>query len=82
MHRCYNSSHKVTLSKSSFETIAMPMICSLNRVRLSFSLFNGGKIMLFSNKGLVKLIQQVKIAHSFLQYVSNLSHFIILSFAM
>ena len=33
-------------------------------------------------KGHVKLIQQVKIAHSFLQSVSNLFHFIILSFAI
>ena len=32
-------------------------------------------------KGPVKLIQRVKIAHSFLQSVSNLFHFIILSFA-
>ena len=35
----------------------------------------------FQSKGLVKLIQRVKIAHSFLQYVSNLFHFTILSFA-
>ena len=35
-----------------------------------------------SNKGPVKLIQRVKIAHSFLQSVSNLFHFIILSLPM
>ena len=34
------------------------------------------------NKELVKLIQWVKIAHLILQYVSNLSHFIILSLPM
>ena len=34
------------------------------------------------HKGPVKLMQQVKITHSFLQSVSNLSHFIILSLPM
>ena len=33
-------------------------------------------------KGPVKLIQRVKIAHSFLQSVSNMFHFIILSLPM
>ena len=32
-----------------------------------------------TEKGLVKLMQRVKIAHSFLQSVSNLFHFIILT---
>ena len=32
--------------------------------------------------GPVKLIQRVKIAHSFLQFVSNLFHFIILSLSI
>ena len=36
----------------------------------------------YSNKGPVKLIQRVKIAHSFLQSVSNQFHFIILSSPM
>ena len=34
------------------------------------------------SKGPMKLIQRVKIAHSFLQSVSNLLHFIVLSFPM
>ena len=34
------------------------------------------------SEGPVKLVQRVKIAHSFLQSVSNLFHFIILTFAM
>ena len=34
------------------------------------------------NKGPVKLINRVKIAHSFLQSVPNQFHFIILSLAM
>ena len=38
-----------------------------------------GLIQNTSHKGPVKLIQRVKIAHSFLQSVSNLFHFIILS---
>ena len=33
-------------------------------------------------KGTVKLMQRVKIAHSFLQFVSNLFHFIILILPM
>ena len=33
-------------------------------------------------KGPVKLIQQIKIAHSFPQFVSNLFHFMILSLPM
>ena len=36
-------------------------------------------ISFFVNKGPVKLIQQLKIAHSILQSVSNLFHFIIFS---
>ena len=38
----------ITLSKSRFETTAMTMIFFSNRTRLSFSLFNGGKIGLMS----------------------------------
>ena len=34
------------------------------------------------DKGPVKLIQRVKIAHSFLELVSNLFHYIILSLSM
>ena len=36
-------------------------------------------LMTFVQKGPVELFQRVKIAHSFLQSVSNLFHFIILS---
>ena len=39
------------------------------------------KILIRNCKGLVKLVQWVKMATSFLQSVSNLFHFIILSFA-
>ena len=38
--------------------------------------------LLLQTKGLVKLMQRVKIAHLFLQFVSNQFHFIILSLLM
>ena len=52
------------------------MITDTDNNQLNFEKFNGlGGIA--HCKGPVKLIQQVKIAHSFLQSVSNLFHFII-----
>ena len=42
----------------------------------------GANVLNWDLKELVKLIQWVKIAHSFLQYVSNMFYLIILSFAM
>ena len=44
-------------------------------------LFDGSRTK-SPSKGSVKLMQPVKIAHSFLRYVSNLFHFIILSLPM
>ena len=45
--------------------------------------FEGSNISnVTANKGPVKLIKRVQIAHSFLQSVSNQFHVIILSFAM
>ena len=46
-----------------------------------YALFDGS-MFLKINKGPVKLMKRVKIAHSFLQLVSNQFHVIVLSFPM
>ena len=48
----------------------------------SYSLCRDCVFKVFLTEGPVKLMQRVKTAYSFLQYGSNLSHFIILKLPM
>ena len=57
-------------------------MCSLDNIKIAAATIRQSLLDLdseFDDKGPVKLIERVKIAHSFLQSVSNQFHIIILS---
>ena len=72
-----NSYCNKTLPKSRRQTVALAYLLLIEIHNYSFKASIAYKIETI--KGPVKLIKRVKIAHSFLQYVSNQFHVIISS---